>query len=204
MTYAELLAAIPSWITRRDATDALCRLWVSLAEARINRVLRVRQMLKRSRAVITDEFSTLPADFLAPRFMRVEGSDPEDFLAFMTPEQMAVFNAGKPSGDLAAYSLIGGQFWFLPVPVTATTVELIFYANVPALSDTATSNWLLAAHPDLYLAGAILEAWHFYEDEEQIQRWEAKFTTAVVDLHDADLRDINAATLTPLPNGAVA
>jgi hypothetical protein len=198
-TFNDLVAAIPAWITRTDATSALISDWVSLAEARINRVLRVNRMLVRATATISDEFSAVPSDFRAPRLMRVAGSG-DDFLDFLTPEQMAQRKAEQPTGDLSAYALVGEEFWFSPVPTDPTLVELAYYGSVPTLGTTNPTNWLLTRHPDLYLAGTILESALYYEDDEQEAKWSDKFNTAIVDIHASDLRDMNAATLTPKPS----
>jgi hypothetical protein len=34
----------------------------------------------------------------------------------------------------------------------------LYYQQVPALSDSATGNWLLTAAPDLYLYGALIHS----------------------------------------------
>lgn len=43
----------------------------------------------------------------------------------------------------------------MPVPNTTYTIELIYYLRIPALSDSATSNWMLTDHPDAYLYGTL-------------------------------------------------
>jgi len=199
-TYADLVAAIPAWLTRNDATEALISTWISLSEARINRVLRVNRMLVRAQATISDEFSAVPPDFRAPRLMRLAAT-PDTFLNFLTPEQMAERKAEQPTGDLESYAMLGEEFWFSPVPADTQVVELAYYASIPALSTTNQTTWLLTRHPDLYLAGVMLEAALYYEDDEQEAKWSGKFDTAIVDIHAADLRDTNAATLTPKPSG---
>lgn len=201
-TYSDLQTAISSWLERSDATSYAAD-WITLAEARINRVLRVNRMLTRASATISDEFSAAPSDFAAPLSMRRKTS-PYDQLEFLTPEQMANLKTTLPSGNLTAYALVGTEFWFSPTPSDAEDVELIYYAKVPALSTASPTNWLLTAYPDLYLRGALLEAALFYEDDVEQQKYEGLFRAALEAIYAANLRDQQAATLSPTPSNIVA
>lgn len=196
-TYSDLQAAISAWLERSDAATYAAD-WIALAEARINRVLRVNRMLTRASATISDEFSVAPSDFAAPLSMRRKTS-PYDQLQFLTPDQMSALRATLPSGHLAAYALVGTEFWFAPTPSDAEDVELIYYAKIPALSTTSPTNWLLTAYPDLYLRGALLEAALFYEDDTEQQKYEALFGDALGAIYAAALRDQQASSLTPKP-----
>ncbi|MGZ3269278.1 MAG: phage adaptor protein, partial [Croceibacterium sp.] len=57
-----------------------------------------------------------------------------------------------------------------------TALELDYFQKIPALasgSDTGT-NWLLAAHPDLYLFGALVEAEAFGVNDERAPLWKGR------------------------------
>ena len=202
-TYADLIAAVPAYITRRDASESLIQTWIALGEARINRELRTNKMLQRADADITDEYSATPGDFMAPRSIRLWDA-PYTPLAFLSPEQMAAFKGSQPSGVLTAWAMIGGQFWYLPVPTSTVKVELVYYKAIPPLTTTNTSNWVLTYHPDLYLAAACLEAAFYYEDDDAQQRWQGKFDSALMSIHEADKRDTFAATMSPTPSTSAA
>jgi len=64
-------------------------------------------------------------------------------------------------GEAMQYTIADGQLWFYPKPQGTPTVEIIYLRKVPALSDANTVNWLLSAHPDLYLFGTLMQA-EFY------------------------------------------
>jgi len=195
-TYPELKAAVAAWIKRGDLA-ALIPDFVRLAEARINRELRVRRMVTRAQNASVDaEFVAVPADFGAARSIRLAAS-PYTQLDFLPPEQMADLKAAGCSGPLAAYSVVGGEFWFLPVPASATAVQLTYYAKVPALADAAPGNWLLTDHPDVCLWGALLEACIYLEDDEQVQKYAALFAAALGDIRQNSAADSLSAKLTP-------
>jgi len=202
-TYSDLKTSVATWIKRSDLT-AIIPDFISLAEARINRELRTRNMVTRTQNTAVDsEFVTLPTDFGGARSARLTTTTPNDFLAFLTPEQMTDYKAQNPTGDLSAYSVVGGEFWFLPAPTDAVTVELIYYAKVPALTDSATTNWLMTNHPDVYLWGALMEATVFLEDDEQTQKYAALFAAGLDDVRRNSVSDSAAARLNPSPNTQV-
>lgn len=198
-TYSDLQASVATWIKRGDLT-AIIPDFIKLAEARINRELRTRNMVTRAtNAAVDSEFVTVPSDFGAARSIRLS-DDPYTVLEYLTPEQMADFRAKTPTGALAAFSVVGGEFWFLPVQSDAASVQLVYYAKVPALSDSATTNWLLTGHPDVYLWGALLEACVYLEDDEQAQKYAAMFSAALDDIRRNSVSDSLGARLTPTPN----
>jgi hypothetical protein len=59
-------------------------------------------------------------------------------------------------------------------PLDATALEFDYFQKVPALSDSAATNWLLAAHPDLYLFGSLVEAEMFGVNDERAPLWKAR------------------------------
>lgn len=195
-TYSGLVAAVPDWLTRSDATESLIQQWIALTEARIGRELRVSAMLQRDTATISDEFSSVPTDFLAPHAMRLTGS-PYTLLTYRTPVQLAELRWSQPSGNLTDYARVGNEFWYSPAPSDGQQVELTYYAQIPALTSTNTTNWLLTSHPDAYLYGVGLEAGYYFEDQELIGRYGPRFTDAIEAIRSADRRDSLAANIAP-------
>lgn len=199
-TYANLLLALADEVERSDvaakAADA-----VALAEAEFNRRLRVNRMLVRAQATITDGFSDVPADFLAPRSMRAVSS-PYPLLRFLTGEQMGEFKNTLPSGDLAYYALVGTEFEYGPTPVTSQDVEFTYYQMIPALVTNST-NWLLALYPDAYFHGAMLHLANWEEDQTRAQNHASLFGAALDGIKAADRGDSYAANLTPTASAYV-
>jgi hypothetical protein len=65
---------------------------------------------------------------------------------------------------------------------------LTYYAKIPALTVSNTSNWLLVDSPDLYLYGSLLQAAPYLQDDQRITTWAALYTTAINDLKVSDER----------------
>jgi len=202
-TFAELKASVATWIKRSDLT-AIIPDFVKLAEARINRELRTRNMVTRAQNTAVDsEFVALPSDFGTARSIRLTAS-PFTQLQQLTVEAMGDFAAQQPSGALQAFAIVGGEFWFLPAPAASVTVQLVYYAKVPALTDAAPTNWLLASHPDVYLWGALLEAACYLEDDELAATYQTRFAAAVDEIRANSVVDSLSARPTPVAgSGAV-
>jgi hypothetical protein len=59
-------------------------------------------------------------------------------------------------------------------PVNDTALEFDYFQKVPALSDSVSTNWLLSAHPDLYLFGSLVEAEMFGVNDERAPLWKGR------------------------------
>jgi hypothetical protein len=83
---------------------------------------------------------------------------------------------------------------FIPTPDTTYDGELTYYAKIPSLSDSNTSNWLLAYAPDLYLYGALVEAEPYLKNDERIAVWGELYLRVIADIEVADERASVAST----------
>jgi hypothetical protein len=65
---------------------------------------------------------------------------------------------------------------------------LTYYATIPALSVSNTTNWLLTDSPDLYLYGALLQAAPYLQDDQRISTWGTLYERCLNDLKVSDER----------------
>ena len=186
-TYAELKTSVGDWLNRSDLTTAIPD-FISLAEAQIERSLRTRQMIKRSTASLSTEYSAVPDDFLEAKTFKLDTNPPTP-MQFETIDSMdnlsTVYTA---SGKPAYFSVVGGQFRFVPTPDTTYTGELTYYAKLSKLSASNTTNWLLTAAPDIYLYGALMQAAPYLQDDARITVWAALYKNGLEELKLADDR----------------
>ena len=178
-TYSELKTAVADWLERSDLTARIPD-FISLAEAKMNRKLRVRLMMERVTLTVDAEYEDLPADFREADSLIFSDAG-VTFECRPTPaEALAVRSVG---GTYAArpefYSLIGSQLRVYPTPDKAYSAELTYYQKVPALSDATPSNWVLADYPDAYLYGALAEAGPYLRDTEALAIWGSSFEKAL-------------------------
>jgi hypothetical protein len=193
-TYAELKSTIADYLNRDDLT-AVIPTFIKLAESKFNRKLRVRQMIKRATAEIETAFFAYPGDWLENKEFQLN-TNPITKLEFITESYGNELRARRfaSAGKPLYYTVVGSQLEFIPTPDTTYDGELTYYAKIPALSDSNTSNWLLAYAPDLYLYGALVEAEPYLKNDERLSVWGELYLRVVADIEVADERASVAST----------
>jgi len=184
-TYAELQTATANWLDRTDLTARIPE-FIELAEANFNRVIRQPDMVAKDDSFsLSSRYTTLPTNTLEIIRIVVDLT-PVIVLEYLTPEEISerriVMSAtGKPY----YFTMIGGstnQLEVLPSPDSTYTSSIVYYTRIAALSDSATSNWLLAAHPDIYLFGTLVEAEPYLKNDERMPMWTTRLDKALNDL----------------------
>ena len=189
-TFAELKTAAANWLDRSDLTDRIPE-FISLAEARFNRVLRIRDMETVSTAISTvagtREYS-LPTRFVQMREFHLS-TDPITPLSYITPEMMSRMWAGSTTGKPQVFTIIADNVRLGPSPDVVYTTSMHYYQAFAALSDSATTNDMLTNNPDVYLYGTLLEAEPFIMNDARVPLWLAAFEKAVSDIQNQDNKD---------------
>ena len=209
-TYTDLKAKIAEYLARDDLTNAIPD-FITFAEAKFNRELFVRQMEVRATTTIDvnssePEFISLPDDFQSMRRVRVSSVDGKPQLSFMSVVQMDEYRSrtGDVSSQPGYFSIFGTEMELAPTPDDSYTIEMIYRANVPALSATNPDNWLLLQAPDLYVYGALLESAPYMKEDARIQVWGSGFTTALDGLNRLGLTStFNAGPMVMRTSGPV-
>ena len=189
-TFAELKTAAANWLDRSDLTDRIPE-FITLAEARFNRVLRIRDMETVSTAISTTAGTReydLPTGFVQMREFHLT-TDPLTPLSYITPEMMSRIWAGSSQGKPEVFTIIADKVRLGPNPDAAYTTSMLYYKKITALSDSATTNDMLTNNPDIYLYGTLLEATPFIMQDERVGLWLAAFEKAVADIQDQDNKD---------------
>lgn len=209
-TYTDLKAKIAEYLARDDLTAAIPD-FITFAEAKFNRELFVRQMEVRATTTVDvnssePEFISLPDDFQSMRRVRVSSVDGKPQLSFMSVVQMDEYRSrtGDVSAQPGYFSIFGTEMELAPTPDDSYTIEMVYRANVPALSATNPDNWLLLQAPDLYVYGALLESAPYMKEDARIQVWGAGFTTALDGLNRLGLTStFNAGPMVMRTSGPV-
>jgi hypothetical protein len=84
--------------------------------------------------------------------------------------------------------MVGQQFQVVPTPSGSFDAELLYYAKIPALSDSNTTNWLLTESPDLYLYGALAQTAPYLKEDERMGVWAGLYQKLFDDMMLADER----------------
>jgi hypothetical protein len=188
-TYATLQTAVANWIDRDDLTDRIPE-FISLAEARFNRTLRLRSMETKQTASTTaaQRNYNLPTNYIQMRNFQVN-TDPITTLSYVTPEIYDRLWGGSTSGTPKFYTILANEISLGPIPASVMTIEMLFYKRFDYLSNTATTNWLLTNAPDIYLYGSMLEAEPFIMNDERVPLWAQALETAIAAMQEQDNKD---------------
>lgn len=184
-TYAELQTAVANWLNRTDLTSRIPE-FISLGEAYINRKLRTVDQYSVATLSASTEYTALPTDW-AESVNLVLVASPEYLLEYVSPQQMAEEKQFRStSGKPVYHSIIGRSIQLVPAPDTAYTIRLSYYKLIPALSASATTNWLLTLHPDIYMAATLVAACKYLRDMEGALMSKEELDEAVAGLQVAD------------------
>jgi hypothetical protein len=169
-TYAELQTAVLKWIARTTDADmiAIAPDLITLFESAANRRLRVRQQETSASLTPSSGVATLPTDYLTWRRVTWTGSTNRE-LEYVHPSYLHAAYPTNPADSPNVFTIEGSNLTVRPSSDTALTFD--YFAKIPALTTLATTNWLLTAHPDVYLFGSLAEAHGFVKDPENLGGW---------------------------------
>lgn len=172
-TYDDLVAAVGRWIKRNDLTANIPD-FITLFEARANRVLRTESQRTSTTIAVANNLAPLPAGYLEA----ITVGDGTDESLFLTPLQ---YGASQPNSGF--YAIDGGN---IRVSGNTGNLSLSYYAKFPALGPTTTTNWLLDNAPDAYLFGALVEAEPFLYNDARMAMWKERGDNALISIQSAD------------------
>lgn len=195
-TYATLVSAVTEYLAREEDTTLAARVpdFITLCEAKINRVLLHPKMETRTTLTVdtgaaSPEFLTLPTDYQTMRVVRLSGVTGKPRLEFLTQTQIEDYrySIDNVSDQPVYWSLVSNagalQMELAPTPNEDYDVEIVYRANISALTSSNTTNWLLTQAPDVYLYGALLEAAPYTKNDARIAVWASGFETAIDQLN---------------------
>lgn len=199
--YQSLCNYIATTLNRQDLTTDIPN-FVSLATSRISRdMARIKHpsAIVRAQASITNDYAALPIDYLA--MYQLMDQDAQYALIYITPDQsMTVQSIGwnpdyspvpiippyySPTGTITYYTIIGDTIRMVPAPDpsgTPTALDLWYFAQLPALSTTNTTNWALTKYPDLYLYGALTHTAPYLKNDERIALWDGIYSKILTEI----------------------
>ena len=185
-TYSDLKTSVANYLARTDLTDQIPD-FISLAERRMRREVRIRQMLVSATLTATagNNKVTLPTDFLEARDFVVVGN-PTQPLNYVSPSALSRNAVSSTSGKPVEYTILASQFQLSPAPDFAYTLSLLYYAAPDFLSDSNASNEFLVNVPDMLLYGSLLEAEPYIMNDARLQTWIAMYERASVSVNKSN------------------
>ena len=189
-TYSNLKTTIANYLNRSDLTAYLAD-FISLTEARLNRELRVREMVNIDTSITTvsgTQSYSLPTGFIEATSI-IYQSDPYRTLRFISNSDFYnKYNTSQTSGLPTYFSIVGTNILLGVAPDSAKTLQINYYKKITSLSDSNTTNDILTNYPDLYLYGALAESAPFLMQDERLNTWATLYKEALDKANEASRR----------------
>lgn len=184
-TYSTLKQSIADFLARDDLTSYVDT-FIDIAEARVGRRLKIRDMEQSTSLVCPTSSNTisLPTRYAGMRGFYLNSGGTKYSLTYNTPEQLN--SQASATGRPRFFGTLGGVVVFNCIPDQAYPLLMEYYATYLALSDSNTFNWLTTNVPHLLLYGSLQAASEFTQDDAAAQKWAALFQQAIDEAQAAD------------------
>jgi hypothetical protein len=173
MNYSELQANVATYLHRTDLT-AVIPTFIQLAEGYLFREISPPETEIVATGVTVSGYAVLPSDFGTLQRLTVTSGGVTRALEYIALANVGTEVAEAPgyysfeAGKLRIYGTSDGQ------PYT-----LHYLPGMEPLSDSNTSNWLLANAPDLYLYASCLEGAKYIRDDQEGVKLQTLVTASI-------------------------
>jgi len=184
--YSDLQTSIGNYLARSDLTSQIPD-FITFAENRLRRELRIRQMLKSvtTATVKADSTVELPSDFLQVRDFVVV-TNPLTPLSYSSPSSLSNDPRASEVGVPRSYTILANDFQLSPIPDAVYTVKMLYFAAPAYLSSSNTTNVFLTTAPDALLYASLIEAEPYLMNDARINTWGTMYDRAIGSLTKSD------------------
>lgn len=166
-SYNGLSLTCARWLDREDLNVRVPD-FIRMAEARFRDALVMPDMEVQV-AITPAATVAIPADFDSIRSLGILGYPAMDQLSLADFYALPTQADGTAiTGQPTKFAIVADKFAFWPVPDQTYSMLMTYRANLPGLSVSIQSNWLLARRPDLYLYGTLIHAEFYNWNDERL------------------------------------
>jgi hypothetical protein len=185
-TYSDLKTSIANYLARSDLTTQIPD-FITFAENRLRRELRIRQMLKSvtTATVSGDSTVELPSDFIEIRDF-VALTNPIQPLSYSSPSALSNDPRASEVGVPKSYTILANDFLLSPPPDGVYTLRMLYYSAPSYLSSSNATNVFLTIAPDALLYAALIEAEPYLMNDARINTWGTMYDRAISSLAKSD------------------
>lgn len=182
-TYSELQQGVKNFLQHHEI-DFLIPDFITVAEKKIFRELRTRDMEEALSSAISSGVIAVPSDFVALKHAYVDGS-PTSPLEVRSASWIYRNYQTRSSDSKPVYIAVDqGNFIFGPYPDSTYTIKGTYYKRLTGIATSA--NALFTNNPDLYLAASLVEAAQFCKEPDVMAYWAAKYEEIKNDLNNEE------------------
>ena len=173
-SYSNLKAAVGSWLARSNLS-VFVEDFITLAEERLSRELRIRGMETALSVTISSGVAAVPSDFRELKHARIDGTPTYPLEQKETPWIFDKYPTRSSTSRPEFIGVDGANFEFGPYPDAAYTVKGMYFAKPAVLSDSNTTNvWTTYAQDALFYA-ALCESAPFLGQDNRLALWESRY-----------------------------
>ena len=179
MTYDEIKTKVAEYLNRTDLTSQM-DMFIDLTESDINKVIKHQDLIKRANAVAETQYTQLPSDWSRVINVELNTSDHTTLLQQSTESlDLKRTSIDNVSGRPEYFAITDNAIELCPTPDTNYELQLTYYANIPALSSTNTTNVVSDKFPDVYIYGCCKHASVFLMEDERVGMFQTLFDKAL-------------------------
>lgn len=176
-SYSEMKTAVANWLADDTLTSYIPD-FITLAEARIYRELKLRQMETALSSAIASGVIAVPSGYTEMKFAYVNGTPVKKLERVSLELLYTQYPTRSADGKPSVFAQEAGNFIFGPYPDSTYTIKGVYYKKLTALSDANTTNWLITDAPDLLLFASLAESKAFIMDDPRLILWEGRYINA--------------------------
>jgi len=195
MNYKEIRSTALLYADRKDDQElvadqfAAIQSFMRIVETRVQRFLQTRHQSKRAYITtsLDKEVYSLPCDFSGLRTIGLKANLASPVymtLEYATPLDMTWNN----SADQVYYTIIGNTLQ-LSHQIDSKILEIVYYQDIPKLTNDEDTNWVSIKYPDVLIFGLLVEINSFAKDPEAATLWDGRFQSALNDIEFEDQKD---------------
>lgn len=185
--YSDLKTAVKNWLNNSEI-DAYIPDFITLAEERLNRELRIEDMVTTLSSTISGGVVTVPSDFLEFSYAYIDGSPAQPLGIVSADEILRKYPTRTSDSKPMFIAKDGGSFIFGPYPDANYTLKGSYYKKITSLSDSSLTNWYTNNAIDVLLFAALLEAEPFIREDERLIIWESKYQNGIREIKKTEKR----------------
>lgn len=189
-TYAEWIAGIKNWLETDEQPDVDTKLFLYLAQHRLNRELQSVPMEESVDIPITAGLAGAPLDLLTliPDFNKIRLVLPyanakpatvralNEMMTLIAEELNTGVPYTGPDRDRLNYYCIDSRMLYInPWPAEGAIVTIFYYKDVPPIIVGNDTNIFSTYHSDLLLFAALLAGSQFVIEDERIDVWRSAY-----------------------------
>lgn len=173
--FASLQTALTSWIGDNIAApnyNDFIGLFEKWFDRRSVLLGGIRQMETSTTLPLASSALAIPADYLAWRSVEWAGLTPPRKLRYVHPGDLRTsWITTIQGGTTEFFTIEDGTLTVRPLDTANNNVTLRYWQRLTPLSNSATTNWLITAYPDIYLFGSLVESCAFKEHDDYLTIW---------------------------------